>query len=186
MAVFIPCYEAVLEAEGGYKLHTVPGDRGGMTYAGISRIAHPDWPGWVLVDRGDLGFESMKLVEAFYRETYWKPLKGDLQASQVTAYHLYDFAVNAGRKTAIRLCQKLLGTEQDGWFGPVTLSLLNELIQNKKDEDLFQANYSLLKVFHYKDICMRDSRRGLDILRSNQKFLCGWINRVQQGMDYGI
>ncbi len=45
MADFIPCFEQTLTLEGGYKLHTVKGDRGGMTYAGISRVHHPNWPG---------------------------------------------------------------------------------------------------------------------------------------------
>ena len=186
MAEFIQCFNSVLKAEGGYKLHTVPGDRGGMTYAGISRVSYPDWPGWSLVDNDTTGNVLTKLVEGFYHEVYWKALKGDLILSQVVAYCLYDFAVNAGKNRAIRLCQQLLGTTQDGVFGPITLRLLNDLIQNKKDEQLFEAKYGLLKVFYYKDICMRDSRRDQDVLRSNQKFLCGWINRVQQWIENGI
>ena len=46
MADFLPAYEAMIRNEGGYVLHDVPGDRGGMTYAGIARNMNPQWPGW--------------------------------------------------------------------------------------------------------------------------------------------
>jgi lysozyme family protein len=41
MAEFQPACELMICNEGGYKLHTVPGDKGGMTYAGISRNNFP-------------------------------------------------------------------------------------------------------------------------------------------------
>jgi len=37
MANFEPCFEKVIKLEGGYKLHNVKGDKGGITYAGIAR-----------------------------------------------------------------------------------------------------------------------------------------------------
>lgn len=48
MADFLQAYESMIRNEGGYTLHTVAGDRGGMTYAGIARNFHPNWPGWAL------------------------------------------------------------------------------------------------------------------------------------------
>ncbi len=37
MAQFEPAFELMIRDEGGYVLHEVPGDTGGMTYAGIAR-----------------------------------------------------------------------------------------------------------------------------------------------------
>ena len=34
MAQFEPAFEQMIRDEGGYVLHEVPGDTGGMTYAG--------------------------------------------------------------------------------------------------------------------------------------------------------
>jgi hypothetical protein len=45
MADFAPAFEAMIKAEFGYLLHHVPGDRGGMTYAGIARNMNPSWHG---------------------------------------------------------------------------------------------------------------------------------------------
>ena len=46
MAQFEPAFEQMMQDEGGYVLHEVPGDTGGMTYAGIARNKNPQWPGW--------------------------------------------------------------------------------------------------------------------------------------------
>ena len=44
-----------MKDEGGYVLHEVPGDTGGMTYAGIARNKNPQWNGWALVDKKEFG-----------------------------------------------------------------------------------------------------------------------------------
>ena len=47
---FTHAYKSTLRNEGGYRLHTLPGDSGGQTYAGIARHRHPNWPGWIATD----------------------------------------------------------------------------------------------------------------------------------------
>ena len=42
MADFNVAFAAVLQLEGGWRLIKHEGDRGGMTWAGISRRANPD------------------------------------------------------------------------------------------------------------------------------------------------
>lgn len=39
MADFEPAFQRTLKAEGGFRLTNIKGDRGGQTYAGISRMA---------------------------------------------------------------------------------------------------------------------------------------------------
>jgi len=69
MADFNDAYEKTILNEGGYKLHNVPDDRGGQTYAGIARRYHPNWPGWRYIDSNDLDNpELTKQVRAFYKE----------------------------------------------------------------------------------------------------------------------
>ncbi len=115
MADFLPAYEAMIRNEGVYKLHDVPGDRGGMTYAGIARRMNPDWPGWAAIDRGET--PPSQLVRDFYKARYWQPVRGDGLADQRVAQTMFDFAVNAGTKTAIKLAQIVVGTTPDGVLG---------------------------------------------------------------------
>jgi len=183
LADFDPCFDKVITIEGGYSLHDVQGDRGGMTYAGIARNAWPQWPGWLKIDAGKMDADLTALVRTFYRQNFWDRIRGDDIGAQGVAYHIYDFAVNAGLKTAVRMAQRIIGATPDGVLGNKTFELLNQAVQDEKDERIFIITFSLFKVFRYKNIVMNDKRRSRDQVFSNQKFLCGWINRVQKGLE---
>lgn len=167
MADFETAYEKTLRAEGGYRLTDVKGDKGGQTYAGIARNMHPRWPGWVHVDRGDVPPSS--LVREFYRLNFWQAVQGDEIASQEAAESLYDFAVNAGARTAVKLAQVALGVTPDGALGPRTLAALNAI-----PGPAFVTKYAIAKVARYAEICNRD--------RTQSKFLLGWINRTLEAL----
>lgn len=166
MADFLPAYEAMILAEGGYRLHEVEGDRGGMTYAGIARKMNPQWAGWAYIDRGEI--PPTQLVRDFYRAGWWAPIGGDDIADQRIAQAVFSFAVNTsayGRpKVAAKLAQIVVGVTPDGDIGPKTLEAINAY-----PPELFLAQYTLAKIARRRDICMRD--------RSQVKFLLGWINR---------
>jgi lysozyme family protein len=181
MADFNYCFAKVLILEGGYILHNVQGDNGGQTYAGISRNKNKTWPGWDKVDLREFDDELKIMVRDFYKVEIWDKISGDAIGSGEVAFQLYDFAINAGLKTAIKLCQKTIGIEQDGIFGKNTFKALNAFVADKTSE-FFVLQFSLLKVFRYKDICLNDPRRENDMMVSNEKFLCGWINRVEAGL----
>ena len=166
MADFLPAYEAMIRNEGGYVLHDVPADRGGMTYAGIARNMNPQWPGWALIDRG--AEVPAQLVREFYKAGYWNPIQGDQITSQVIAQTIFDFHVNAGA-VARKLAQLVVGATPDGAIGPKTVAALNAY-----DPDRFVMAYALAKIARYRDIVNRD--------RSQLKFLLGWINRTLQGV----
>lgn len=163
MADFLPAYESMIRNEGGYKLHTVKGDRGGMTYAGIARNFHPNWLGWDAIDRGYI--PDTELVRDFYRINFWNKVRGDDIENQRIARSLFDFAVNAGVSTAVKLAQIVAGVTPDGAIGPRTIEALNKL-----DGGSFVTAYALAKIARYRDIVARD--------RSQIKFLMGWINRT--------
>lgn len=166
MAEFSPAYEQMIVSEGGYMLHEVAGDRGGMTYAGIARKMNPQWPGWALLDaKQDV---PTQMVREFYKANYWNPIKGDQITSQVIAQTIFDFHVNAGG-VARKLAQLVVGTTPDGIFGERTLAALNAY-----DPDKFAMAYALAKIARYRDIVQRD--------RSQQKFLLGWLNRTLKGV----
>ena len=177
MADFESCFRAAIRREGGYHLHTVEGDRGGMTYAGIARKFWPQWEGWSYIDQSDI--PPTEQVRTFYRTNFWDKVKGDDIENQKTASTLFDFAINAGVITAIKLAQTVTGSEPDGVIGPRSLTALNEA-----DGATFAAAYALVKIKRYSEICNRD--------RSQSKFLLGWVNRAlnvleeQQEIEGGL
>lgn len=170
MADFLPAFERMIRDEGGYVLHEVEGDRGGMTYAGIARKMNPDWPGWPFLDRKETPPTDM--VRQFYREGYWTPIRGD-ELPQRIAETIFNFAVNTSAPkrpaVAIKLAQIVIGSTPDGVLGDKTFKALMEM-----DQEKFVLAYALAKIARYRDIVTRD--------RTQMKFMLGWINRTLAGV----
>lgn len=162
MAEFAPAFDAMILNEGGFVLHDVPGDKGGQTYAGIARNRWPDWAGWKGIDRGET--PPTQLVRDFYKRNFWDVVQGD-ELPQAVARTLFDFAVNAGVGTAIKLAQLTLGLAADGALGPKTVEALKTV-----DSEMFKARYALAKLARYEAIVTRDA--------SQRQFLLGWLRRT--------
>jgi lysozyme family protein len=167
---FEDAFSATMRREGGYKLHKVEGDTGGLTYAGIARNKNPQWVGWQYFDRNETPPTS--LVRDFYFTGYWLPIKGDQLRFDIAA-SIFDFAVNTsapGRPVvAVKLAQVVAGVEADGVVGPRTVAALNALTINA-----FALGYFAAKIQRYADIVKRD--------RTQLKFLLGWTNRALEGL----
>lgn len=170
MADFHLAFEKTMKNEGGFTLHQVDGDRGGMTFAGISRKFWPDWSGWIFLDRGEWAAELKPLAKQFYRENFWQKIRGDEIRSQAVADSIYDFAVNAGVGIAVKVAQRILYIKDDGLVGKQTLTVLNCWV----DPDKFLLRYALAKISHYADICGHDP--------GQKQFLLGWVNRSLAGV----
>jgi len=168
MADFAPAFEKMLHDEGGMQLTNIPGDRGGMTYAGIARNANPDWAGWQFIDRKDFG-GATQLVREFYKVNFWDRIRGDNLTNQAIAETIFNFAVNTGVGVASKLAQLIVGVTPDGAIGAKTVERLNICTAEK-----FLPAYALAKISRYAQICNKD--------RSQSKFLLGWINRTLAGL----
>ena len=166
MAEFLPAFEEMIRDEGGYLLHEVPGDTGGMTYAGIARNMNPQWPGWEFIDSKQE--VPTQMVRDFYRKQFWDDMKGDQINNQRIASAIFNFYVNTG-KPAKTLAQVVIGATPDGSFGEKTIAQLNAI-----DVDKFVMAYALAKIARYRDIVTRN--------RTQLKFLLGWINRTLAGV----
>lgn len=165
MALFEPAFDKMINNEGGYKLVNVEEDKGGQTYAGISRNYHGSWKGWRYIDLNDFSNPELKeLVKSFYKTKYWDRTNGDKIKTQKVAESIFDFAVNAGVNTSAKLAQGIVGAVRDGKIGPKTLAKLTRF-----DDEKFILKFSLGKVSRYAQICKRD--------KSQNKFLLGWVNR---------
>ncbi|MGE4267190.1 MAG: glycoside hydrolase family 108 protein [Deferribacterales bacterium] len=152
-------------------LHTIAGDRGGMTYKGIARKYHPAWDGWAFIDANpnpEMLEKNMVLqdkVEMFYHLNFWNKIKGDSIAFQAVAEELFLSAVNIGIKKAVMLAQEVSGTKIDGVFGEKTLMAINNV--NASD---FCERYTELEMQYYEDIVERKPKQ--------KKFFNGWIARA--------
>lgn len=100
----------VLELEGADSNH--PNDNGQLTRWGLSQRAHPT-----------LDFDSLTREKAIaiYKREYWAKILGD-ELPAALALVLFDWAVHAGRGTAVQRLQRLVGATQDGILGKRTLA----------------------------------------------------------------
>ena len=161
MADFDPAFDRMIQNEGGYRLVNVTADRGGQTYAGIARNFHPAWPGWRIIDNNQMdNLELSSLVRAFYRAQFWEKIAADQIREQVVAESIFDFCVNAGIGTGVKLAQIVVGVAPDGRIGPISLAKLNEI-----EPAVFVLKYALANIARYAEICNKS--------REQSKFLLG-------------
>ena len=170
MADFNAAFEKMIADEGGYVLHNVAGDTGGMTYAGIARNKNPNWPGWNLIDHDATSNPLLTgMVRNFYKVEFWDRIRGDEIANQVVAESVFNFGVNTGMGVAVKLAQLIVGATPDGAVGNVTLQKFNNV-----EPESFKKAYALAKITRYADICNRN--------KTQSKFLLGWLNRTLSGL----
>ena len=146
----------ILRHEGGYV--NDPDDLGGETKYGITKRRYPD-----------LDIKALTPQEAtdiYYRD-FFKPLNLELIEDDLLALHIFDMAINAGKKRAVKLLQACLnGIAQDGVIGHWTATLVHSASLNVDMVDIYKAKrYE----YYYK----------VSLLRRNAKFLKGWIRRVE-------
>lgn len=185
MANFEIAHKITADCEGGYV--NDPKDAGGETIFGIARNIWKDLPLWKIVDDykkivGDLKLKSerkqleklclgnkefVEAKNAFYKAQFWDKVKGDEISSQALANNVYDFAVNAGVKQAVKTLQRALNITDDGVFGNGTLNACNNAESTKINNDFCKGRENF-----YKDLVKRKPQ--------NEKFLKGWLSRVQR------
>jgi lysozyme family protein len=173
MADFDLAYELGRENEGGYS--NDPSDKGGETYAGISRVYYPNCNIWPIVDqhkplkRGAV-IESTELdvrIKQFYRAEKWNKIHGDQILSKGVAAFLYDWTLTSGK--AIKKTQELLGVTADGVFGPGTLAALNAA------GDEFLQRLHECRGNYYRSLVEKDA--------TQDRFLQGWLNRNDRMLE---
>lgn len=136
MAKFDIAYKRTIATEGGYV--NDPNDRGGETYMGISRKAHPNSKIWQYIDKVDkTGKTNSQIttvlkrntlithyVKQIYKSDYWDKFKLDDCNSQRIANEIFDDAVNRGVSAAAYICCIMLGITP---VKKVTKELLDKL-----------------------------------------------------------
>lgn len=172
MSEFKAAYEVVMANEGGYV--NVSTDKGGETYAGVSRRWHPNWQGWPIVDKNkplkrgqhinDVVLSGM--VKAFYKLEFWDKMQGDYITSQRVATFIFDWLVTSWDE-AVKALQKVAGVAQDGRVGNLTVAAINARTTDAQDEDAVMDKLKALRIAYYKSL--------KDPINE-----AGWINRVNK------
>lgn len=180
----------VLENEGDYSNH--PNDKGGETFMGISRVYHPAWDGWKIIDEAkeELSPYSIEFrdyltkqhiyykVNDFYKNNFWKPLMLDKIKLQRIAIKIFDMGVNLGVPRTASIVQTCLNAMShgvdselrvDNIIGPLTVNLINEFTKNDEGDFLLKL-LTLQQGYIYMKLVQNNS--------TQKKFLKGWINRL--------
>jgi lysozyme family protein len=142
-----------IRLEGGYVDNK--NDSGGETKFGISKRQYPD------VDIKNL--TEQDAVEIYKRDYY--DAKLDLIASDIIKSKVFDTGVNMGKRTAIKLLQGCVDSEQDGILGDETIRLVNAGQEEEIHEEFRKA-----QLLRYANIIKKNP--------SQIEFLAGWINRT--------
>ena len=154
MANFELAIQKTLENEG--LLSNDLSDKGGITKFGISKTSYPD---------EDIPNLTLDRAKYLYKKDYWNPILGDQISSQEVAETLFDFAVNSGVGTSVKLAQRVIKVDDDGKMGTNTLKALNNF-----EPSSFIDKFTIAKIKRYRDICLKNS--------DQKKFFFGWINRA--------
>lgn len=168
---FLKSIPVILRNEGGWV--NDPSDPGGVTKFGISlRFLKStgdlnfDLDGDGDIDYFDIKALAVKNAEQAYWAYFWLPLKLDQLKNDELALQVFDFAVNAGKKTAILALQLVAGCKQDGVIGPQTIAAANTFIDN------IAERYKKERVLYYKVLALKKPAFA--------KYLKGWLNRVEK------
>ena len=146
----------VLKSEGGYVNH--PRDPGGCTNKGITIATYRRFSRNATC--ASLRRITDEVVQKIYRTDYWDAVSGDDLPSGVDLV-VFDMAVNAGPRQSTKLLQRIVGVDDDGVMGPVSLKAVGVLSRVKLLSDYAKARESYYRGLGHFDAFGR-----------------GWLSRV--------
>ena len=169
MERFERIFDYLLRVEGGYS--NDKNDKGGKTKFGITEEEARDF-GY----KGDMQDLTKDFAKNIYLKKYYLGNKLDKVVNDKVALSICDWAVNSGRngtKNAQIAVNQLTNAnlDVDGIIGNKTLDALNAV-----DPEKFLEVYHNLQRIYYKG--------KVEVDRTQEKFLTGWLNRVQRKEEY--
>lgn len=156
----------VLKWEGGFV--DDPDDLGGATNKGVTLKTYKAYcrrKGYLVPTVERLKNLTDEQFCDILKVMYWDVCKADRIESQSVANAIVDWAWHSGTATAVKEVQKELGVKADGVIGNVTLAAIN--------------SHSPLPLFGKIQQARKTYLERICITRpANNKFIAGWLNRV--------
>ena len=162
---FEECMARLLAHEGGYVWHAE--DPGGETNFGVTRAVYEQYVGRQVMD-GEMEGLTHDDVYPIYKENYWDRVRGDDLPSGVD-WAVFDFCVNSGVSRSAKALQRIVGVEQDGGIGPMTLQAIAEM----EPADIIE------QMHHVRDGFYRS-------LSTFDTFGRGWIRRNDETKEQAL
>lgn len=103
-------------------------------------------------------------VSKFFESEYWTGLRLDEVHSQKIAEEIFLMSIVSGKKNGVKLAQRIVGCEDDGIIGDITIKCLN-----KYDENAFDKQYDQAENQHFDLIVEKNPKMAIN--------LEGWRNR---------
>lgn len=159
--------DRILHAEGGFVNDAA--DPGGATNLGITlatfrQYVRPDGS----VD--DLRAMTTETARSVYREQYIHAPHID-QLPEALIPQVADIAVNSGAPQAVRMLQRVLGTDADGRIGPGTIASARAACQDAAGvARVSNALVDAREAFYHGLVANRPT---------SAKFLSGWLKRAE-------
>ena len=162
---FEECMARLLAHEGGYVWHAE--DPGGETNFGVTRAVYEQYVGRQVMD-GEMEGLTHDDVYPIYKENYWDRVRGDDLPSGVD-WAVFDFCVNSGVSRSAKALQRIVGVEQDGGIGPMTLQAIAEI----EPADIIEQMHHMRDGF-YRSLSTFDT------------FGRGWIRRNDETKEQAL
>lgn len=163
----------LIENEGGYA--NLKGDSGGETYKGISRANFPNWEGWHYIDTAKETYKITKdinsylnrlgglsnSVKQFYYKEFWQKVRANSLPTPLD-FLIFDFAVNAGVRAAVKILQRSLMIQDDGIIGNQTKDKIAGIADVSSIVQALKVNIKK----YYESL-------------NQPRFIKGWLARVE-------
>jgi lysozyme family protein len=151
------------------------GDGAGFTRFGVTSKNNTDidMSFWVNTTAGPLmdAPKALEVAKNCYWEKYWQPIRGaelptDELAATVLSFNVNDMHFANGSLEAIKLLQEVLGLNQDGFFGPVTMAA----VKAKDPSELAQKLREAQERYYLRVLAAKPN---------DERFRNGWIARAR-------